>query len=180
MAKTKKLITLSKAIEDNSLVEVVQYQPIGFKIAMVEEIVDACGGIEDGVYITDCFSKEIVMKLKFLANYTNINLEKIDAFKTYDKISETGFFDNLLKENPQAEVEYNLICKLIDAKADEESKKHNSIEAVLLRKLEEIASKIPEGEEFDKKIALATEKINGLNPDSLEFIKSAMGAFKVQ
>jgi hypothetical protein len=180
MAKKKeiKMNSIESAIADISTVEVKKYLPIDIKIAIVDEIVAGAGAIEDGIYIVNNFVADIFMRIKFIVNYTNIDLEGVDVTKTYDMICESKFLEALFAANETLEEEYEFIEDMVYSKFEQEDIKNNSVAAILTKGLNLLASKIPDETEIEKILETVKSEVGNLDMDKIEFIKSAVNALK--
>ena len=78
----ERLILLEIGCSNFNDVEYKNYMKIEDKIGLVVDLADrCCQENEYGILSVDPFSKEIYFKLLMIANYTNIDLEGINAFE---------------------------------------------------------------------------------------------------
>lgn len=110
-------------------IEVKQYLPINDKLDLITKIITFV--IDDNGFCNPC-RVDIIEKLQFILNYTNINVtekQSEDIFKLYDLFVSSGFYDAVIDLIPKEEINY--ITNAVSAVAHEVYNYRNSARGIM-------------------------------------------------
>lgn len=151
-------------------IEIVQYLPITKKIELAAIICGGCIDDDDGLFVVNYTSKDILTVYFITQYYTNINLPK-DFTDAYDLLISTGLYDFIL-ENIEDDEWFDVV-DIIDNKIITELKKYeqqNTIINIIENALDTIINKIPTTEEAENFIKMAGKEIDQFDKDKLKFL----------
>lgn len=176
-----KLSELKQRIESDAITkeflesEISRYYiPFLEKKVIVEQIIDACTYVTDGIVRVDLFDKQFFTDIKILFAYYNIenDLDINELTEIYDLLVKSDWitaFEFLIKKDVA------LLRQMIDNSLDEYVKSNNSLEGIIAKAINKLIDKLPDEKSMNKIIKDLPKQINKIDPEKLKYISEAIG-----
>lgn len=146
-----------------------KYLNMATKKLLVDQVVaNAIEENDDGFKYVNYFAKMAALYYSLLEGYTDIDTDTKDL----DDLIADGTVDDLLKSIPSSEL--NAILEAVKSKAQQEIDVHNSLSAVLSRKIDTVIEKMPSNRQITSWLNKLPKTLEKISPENMELIKSAL------
>lgn len=171
--------------KDFTNLELKSYMPLSYKQLIIdgdEEDTGLCAQCvdtkENGMKFVDLFSKEALISIILVREYTNVEFgEELEGYELIDIIIESGIIGLILKEVPDAK----RFIDMLDSRIKQELELSNTLSAVVANNFKKLVDKIPDdinAKWFEKMLKNLPKMINSIEPERLEMVKAGLGIKK--
>lgn len=150
-------------------IEIKQYLSFVEKKLLCIDILEDCLIVdENGLLSCDFFKKKLLIDLKLIVNYTDIEFSK-EFMGEYDFLVEQGILDHIIENIPASELDF--IDEMISDELDQRIKIGNSLESIIAKGINKIAEKLPTDKEIKSLSKSLVKDLNKFDWDKVPMLR---------
>lgn len=151
-------------------INVKNYIPFIEKKLLVNDVVNSCLEInEDGFLICDNFMKKLLLDLKIIIAYTDIEFGE-NIIEEYDFLAENKIINIVKKSISKDELDF--IYKMTDKEIKQRMNIENSLANVMIKVTNNIIKKLPDEKEIEGLLDKTSETLNNVDLKNIELLKN--------